>query len=297
MKERKIGFGKINEYGDEVSLLLKEYTIQKIEKTQKIIEQRYSNGAIASSSASTETAVFLDNNECFTLDGDIKILEGWHVRETYIVIDKNEYLHSSVCPEAKTTFFGADEYIDGKFKFLIWYETYYNQIIKFCNQNEEKYAVELEVELHRQQLNSFHEKDINKTQQLLKQYAGNYLKIPRGRATWWPPRNLTAHLRFRFLWIMFIITIFLVWMMYGYFFSKSYFSLKWLFIAVGVSMLLNIGAVKIFNSPRKKAFKKLMKAKTKMPDYCNKILDEMNSIYSRFSKEGIDAIPETEQKK
>lgn len=215
MKERKIGFGKINEYGDEVSLLLKEYTIQKIEKTQKIIEQRYSNGAI----------------------------------------------------------------------------------IKFCNQNEEKYAVELEVELHRQQLNSFHEKDINKTQQLLKQYAGNYLKIPRGRATWWPPRNLTAHLRFRFLWIMFIITIFLVWMMYGYFFPKSYFSLKWLFIAVGVSMLLNIGAVKIFNSPRKKAFKKLMKAKTKMPDYCNKILNEMNSIYSRFSKEGIDAIPETEQKK
>lgn len=275
MKERKIGFGKINEYGDEVSLLLKEYTIQKIEKTQKIIEQRYSNGAIASSSVSTETAVFLDN----------------------IVIDKNEYLHSSVCPEAKTTFFGADEYIDGKFKFLRWYETYYNQIIKLCNQNEEKYAVELEAELHRQQLNSFHEKDINKTQQLLKQYAGNYLKIPRGRTTWWPPRNLTAHLRFRFLWIMFIITTFLVWMMDGYFFPKSYFSLKWLFIAVGVSMLLNIGAVKIFNSPRKKAFKKLMNAKTKMPDYCNKILDEMNSIYSRFSKEGIDAIPEMEQKK
>lgn len=96
---------------------------------------------------------------------------------------------------------------------------------------------------------------------------------------------------------MSIITTFLVWMMDGYFFPKSYFSLKWLFIAVGVSMLLNIGAVKIFNSPRKKAFKKLMKAKTKMPDYCNKILDEMNSIYSRFSKEEIDTIPETEQKK
>ncbi|WP_296012019.1 hypothetical protein [uncultured Treponema sp.] len=73
MKERKIGFGKINEYGDEVSLLLKEYTIQKIEKTQKIIEQRYSTGA-SSQSVSTETTVFLDNNECFSLDGDIKLL-------------------------------------------------------------------------------------------------------------------------------------------------------------------------------------------------------------------------------
>lgn len=296
MKEKRIGFEGKNEDGIEISLLLKEYTIQKIEKTQKIIEQRYSTGA-SSQSVSTETAVFLDNNECFTLDGDIKLLEGWHVRETYIVIDKNEYLHSSVCPEAKTTIFGADEYIDGKFKFLRWYETFYNQIVKLCNKNEENYAVKLEAELHRQQLSSFHEKDINKTQQLLKQYAGNYLKIPRGRATWWPPRSLTAHLRFKFLWIMFIATTFLVWMIDGYFFPKAYFSLKWFFIAAGISLLLNIGAVLIFNSPRKKAFKKLMEAKTKMPDCCNKILDEMNSIYIRFSKEGIDAILETEQQK
>lgn len=297
MKERKIGFGKINEYGDEVSLLLKEYTIQKIEKTQEIIEQRYSNGAIASSSASTETAVFLDNNECFTLVGNIKLLEGWHVRETYIVIGRNEYLHSSVCPEAKMTLFGTDEYIDGKFKFLRWYETYYNQIIKVCNKNEEKYAVELENEIHRQQLSAIQGKDINKVQSLRKQYGFNYLSVPRGRATWWPSRNLTAHLRFRFLWIMFIITTFLVWVAEGYFIPKSYFSFKWLFIAVGISLLLNIGAVQIFNSPRKKAFKKLMEAKAKMPDFCNKILDDMNSIYSRFTKEGIDAIPETELQK
>ncbi|WP_296012016.1 hypothetical protein [uncultured Treponema sp.] len=140
-------------------------------------------------------------------------------------------------------------------------------------------------------------KDTNKVQSLRKQYGFNYLSVPRGRATWWPPRNLTAHLRFRFLWIMFIITTFLAWMIDGYFFPKAYFSLKWLLIAVGISLLLNIGAVLIFNSPRKKAFKKLMEAKAKMPDFCNKILDEMNSIYSKFSKEGIDAISETAQQK
>ena len=135
MITKTIDFPEISSEKIKVEIICNEFTIIKVEKLQtlKTTTTTYSDGRkYDDSKLKTETTIFLDNNEHFSLKRDVKILEGWHIRETYLVFNGQKCYHNSYCPEAKECLLGSPEPIFSHFRKLRWHFLYRKQILEIC---------------------------------------------------------------------------------------------------------------------------------------------------------------------
>lgn len=135
MNTKTIDFPEITSEKIKVEIICNEFTIIKVEKLQTLRTTTtiFSDGHQCDDpKLKTKITVYLDNNEYLTLDRDAKIIEGWHLRETYLVFNGKKYYHNSYCPEGKDCLRGSPETMFSHFRKLRWQHLYEKQIQKIC---------------------------------------------------------------------------------------------------------------------------------------------------------------------
>ncbi|MBQ9238711.1 MAG: hypothetical protein IJ191_05275 [Treponema sp.] len=267
MKTKKIDINIDENENIKTGLFFKECTITKVEKLQEFKSRTSvidATQAYMEHSTTTKTTVYLDTNEYFTLREDANILEGWHIRETYVIFNGKTFYHNSFCPETHTIVLGSKEPVFNRLRFLRWHFLNADTIQKLCKQNEKR-----ENSL---QLPSIEPKLLFKIRASMVFLISIIIFVVGYKLLW---RGIVDYNANGFISFLFLNIAF--------FFGA-------LFAASALSMLINWGLATALNVPRQKAYNRLIAKEFELPESYNEVKEIMNSNYDTFTKNGIDGI-------